>query len=236
MYSNTRVRFSQRHNKPLLRPRHGGLLSLSNRTSGGQSVGGGHGWPGWNTSVVLDPSAEQAQDMSQEEILIYADQLSLPYPSAIIKGSIFMGISQSEEFVLTTSGTIDFGEIPEDVARSIKRQAGKIRLRIGKQVNGDKENFGELHINRPSRLIQLVQKGYQNARDAAERICHCFYEIYDNGVGLILRTPDNMAAYICIEKTINENWFYDIKTISPANDRFFKRKKRLWQKPPPFTE
>ena len=166
---------------------------MSNRTSGGQSVGGRHGWPGWNTSVVLDPSAEQAQDMSQEEILIYANQLSLPYPSALINESILMGISQSKEFVLTTSGTIDFGEIPEDVARSIKRQAGKIRLRIGKQVNGD-------------------------------------------GVGLILRTPDNMAAYICIEKTINENWFYDITTISPANDRFFKRKKRLWQKPPPFTE
>ena len=178
--------------------------------------------------MVLDPSAEQAQDMSQEEILIYANQLSLPYPSAIINESILMGISQSKEFVLTTSGTIDFGEIPEDVARSIKRQAGKIRLRIGKQVNGDKENFGELHINRPSRLIQLVQKGYQNARDAAERICHCFYEIYDNGVGLILRTPDNMAAYISIERNGDESDFYDIKTISPANDRFFKRKKRLW--------
>ena len=69
--------------------------------------------------MVLDPSAEQAQDMSQEEILIYANKLSLPYPSAIINESILMGISQSKEFVLTTSGTIDFGEIPEDVARSI---------------------------------------------------------------------------------------------------------------------
>ncbi|MBQ9622206.1 MAG: hypothetical protein IJR39_02550 [Treponema sp.] len=54
----------------------------------------------------------------------------------------------SGEFVLTKSENIDFGEIPEDIAKSIKRQAGKIRLRIGKQVNGEKDNFGECHINR----------------------------------------------------------------------------------------
>jgi len=42
----------------------------------------------------------------------------------------------SGEFVLTSDGNIDFGEIPREIASQIKRQAGKIRLRIGKQVNG----------------------------------------------------------------------------------------------------
>ncbi|MBQ3799031.1 MAG: hypothetical protein II837_01935 [Treponema sp.] len=138
-------------------------------------------------------------------------------------------LQQPGEFVLTAAGLIDFGEISTDIALSIKRQAGKIRLRVGKQVNGEKDNYGERHINRLSRLRQLEQKGYKNAQDAAESICRCFYKIYDNGVGLILRTPDNMAAYICIEQNGDENDFYDIKTISPANDRFFKRKKRLWK-------
>ena len=137
-------------------------------------------------------------------------------------------IRRPEEFVMTASGLIDFGEISTDIAIGIKRQAGKIRLRVGKQANGEKDNYGERHINRPSRLRQLEQKGYRNARDAAERICRTFCEIYDNGVGLILRTPDNMAAYISIERNGDESDFYDIKTISPANDRFFKRKKRLW--------
>ncbi|MBP5176526.1 MAG: hypothetical protein ILP07_11540 [Treponema sp.] len=35
------------------------------------------------------------------------------------------------EFVLTKNGSLDFGEIPSEIARVIKRQEGKIRLRIG---------------------------------------------------------------------------------------------------------
>ena len=75
----------------------------------------------------------------------------------------------SGEFVLTKNGSLDFGEIPDDIARIIKRQAGKIRLRIGKQVNGEKDNYGEVHINRESRLNQLNAIGYADARAANDR-------------------------------------------------------------------
>lgn len=57
----------------------------------------------------------------------------------------------SGEFALTKSGSVDFGEISPEIAKAIKRQSGKIRLRIGKQVNGEKDNYGEAHINRESR-------------------------------------------------------------------------------------
>ncbi|MBR6079430.1 MAG: hypothetical protein IKP60_04635 [Treponema sp.] len=139
------------------------------------------------------------------------------------------------EFLLTKNGNIDFGEIPQDVARFIKRQTGKIRLRIGKQVNGEKGNYGELHINRESRLIQLKAIGYEDARDVAEDIASNYDEIYENGVGLLLRNSNNAMAYICIEPSIEKsgNEFYDIKTISPSNKRYFKNKKRLWKRPQP---
>ena len=139
------------------------------------------------------------------------------------------------EFVLTSSGSLDFGEIPCDIARHIHRQAGKIRLRVGRQVNGEKGNYGEAHINRPSRLEQLHKKGYENAREAAEYICKNFDEIYDNGIGLMLRNSDNTTVYICIEPSADSE-FYDIKTITPSNERFFKNKKRLWQKPQPSIQ
>lgn len=43
-----------------------------------------------------------------------------------------MGISVQHEggYVLTASGSLDFGEITPQIAREIGRQAGKIRLRI----------------------------------------------------------------------------------------------------------
>ena len=141
----------------------------------------------------------------------------------------------SGEFVLTKDGNINFGEISEDIAKLIKRQAGKIRLRIGKQVNGEKDNFGEKHINRESRLKQLNSIGYTDARDAAEDISLNYDEIFENGIGLLLRNTNNATAYICIEPNLEnaENDFYDIKTISPSNDRYFKNKKRLWKRPQP---
>ena len=142
------------------------------------------------------------------------------------------------EFVLTKDGSIDFGEITESIAHEIKRQAGKIRLRVGKQVNGGKNNFGEVHINRKSRIAQLKSIGYANVRDAAEDIASNYDEIYENGIGLLLRNTNNATAYICIEPNLSqpEKDFYDIKTITPSNNRYFKNKKRLWKRPKPIEK
>ena len=50
------------------------------------------------------------------------------------------------EYVLTKEGNKDFGEISQEIAQKIRRQAGKIRLRIGKQEeNGN--NYGENILN-----------------------------------------------------------------------------------------
>ena len=141
----------------------------------------------------------------------------------------------SGEFALTKSGSIDFGEISPEIAKAIKRQSGKIRLRIGKQVNGEKDNYGEAHINRESRKNQLNDIGYADARGAAEDIAMNYDEIYENGIGLLLRNSNNATAYICIEPNYDDSSadFYDIKTISPSNNRYFKNKKRLWKRPQP---
>lgn len=50
------------------------------------------------------------------------------------------------EFVLTKNGSKDFGEISQEIARKIHRQAGKIRLRRGIEIKGHKGNFGAAPI------------------------------------------------------------------------------------------
>ena len=54
-------------------------------------------------------------------------------------------VQHDGEFVLTCDGSRDFGEISSEIAREIRREAGKIRLRIGKQ-RGKRGNYGERHL------------------------------------------------------------------------------------------
>jgi hypothetical protein len=56
------------------------------------------------------------------------------------------------EFVLTKNGSLDFGEIPSEIAGVIKRQEGKIRLRIGVEIDnaiGKKPLLWECQSERP---------------------------------------------------------------------------------------
>ena len=52
------------------------------------------------------------------------------------------------EYVLTTDGSKDFGEISSEIAEVIKRQSGKIRLRIGVQNN----NIGDNRLDKPKKI------------------------------------------------------------------------------------
>ena len=56
-------------------------------------------------------------------------------------------VQHEGEYVLTSSGSKDFGEITSEIAQAIKREHGKIRLRIGLEIKGNKGNFGENILN-----------------------------------------------------------------------------------------
>jgi hypothetical protein len=71
------------------------------------------------------------------------------------------------EYVLTRDGNRDFGEISPEIARIIRRQTGKIRLRVGEQA-GRPGDYGEKHIERRARFQELNSNRYQNARDLVQ--------------------------------------------------------------------
>ena len=86
------------------------------------------------------------------------------------------------EFVLTRSGSKDFGII----CSMTGLPEGKIRLRAGKQADA-KGDYGEKHIERPERLEQLKQNGYNNARDFVEDVAQHYETIHKGrGDGIIL--------------------------------------------------
>ncbi|MDR0321122.1 MAG: hypothetical protein LBI28_06440 [Treponema sp.] len=117
------------------------------------------------------------------------------------------------EFVLTSNGSKDFGEITPEIAKEIRRQAGKIRLRMGKQ-EGEKDNYGEKHIERPDRLQQLRDNGYENARDLVQDVAKNFHSIYaGRGSRLILYKKGKNDVMLYVELTPSEDSdFYDVKT------------------------
>jgi len=136
------------------------------------------------------------------------------------------------EFVLTREGNLDFGEISEEIAQKIHRQAGKIRLRIGRQEPG-KDNYGEKHIKRPDRLKELFKNGYINVCDFVQEVASEYTAIYsgENGrLTLYKKTDRKGIAVFIILMVSTEGDFYDVKTGMIVRDSYFRNKKPLWEK------
>ena len=140
-------------------------------------------------------------------------------------------VQYSGEFVLTSDGRRDFGEISQEIARQIKRQAGKIRLRIGCEQKGGNGNYGEKHIERATRLKQLRSAGFQCARDLVEHICKDFDAIYENGMDLLLYKYGENDSMAFVELTPSADGdFYDVKTALPTRRTYIRHKTPIWTK------
>lgn len=145
--------------------------------------------------------------------------------------NFFEPVQHDGEYVLTKKGSRDFGEITSEIANFIKRQAGKIRLRIGIEEKDNKGNFGEKHIERPSRLEQLRAAGFVCARDLVEAVCGDFDEIYENGMDLLLYKYGKNDVMAYVELTpMPDGEFYDVKTALPTRRTFIKNKNPVWTK------
>ena len=137
-------------------------------------------------------------------------------------------VQHDGEFVLTCDGSRDFGEIKAETGLI----AGKIRLRTG--VQADKRgDYGEKHIERPERLIQLMQNGYNNARDFVEDVARNYEAIYKGrGNGLILSKKGKMRdTTLFVELTpCDQDDFYDVKSGLISKKGYTKNKTPLWEK------
>ena len=142
----------------------------------------------------------------------------------------YNSVQHDGEFVLTREGSKDFGEISTKIAQQIRRQAGKIRLRIGIQ-EGKHGDFGEKHIERPERFQQLRDNGYENARDLVQDVAASFNAIFKgDGSRLILAKQGAITdTSIFLELSpVEGEEFYDVKTGFIARKNYFKNKTPLW--------
>ena len=142
-------------------------------------------------------------------------------------------VQHAGDFVLTKNGSLDFGEITADVARIIKRQAGKIRLRTGVQIDGASGNYGEKHIERPERREALKKCGYTTARDFIEDTCTDYDAIYQGQNGSLILTKYHAEKnHIAIVKLLpaKDGDFYDVQTGYPSRKSGKNKKPLLWER------
>jgi hypothetical protein len=142
-------------------------------------------------------------------------------------------VQHDGEFVLTVNGSKDFGEISLEIAKKIRRQAGKIRLRIGEQ-EGKPGDYGEKHIQRKKRVQELRSNGYENARDFVQDVTSGYTAIYSRESGrlTLYKKVDKKGVSLFIELFPSlEGDFYDVKTGMVTRDTYYKNKKPLWEKP-----
>ena len=133
------------------------------------------------------------------------------------------------EFVLTKDGKKDFGEIADETGLP----AGKIRLRTGEhrdEIGG----YGEKHMERPDRLLQLKNNGYDNARDLVEDVAQNYEAIYQGrGDGIIVtKKGSERDTTIYVALTFSEDGdFYDVKSGLISKKGYTKNKTPLWENP-----
>jgi hypothetical protein len=150
-----------------------------------------------------------------------------------MKEKEYYPVQHDGEFVLTRNGSKDFGEIPAEIAQQIRRQAGKIRLRVGEE-SGNSGDYGEKYIERMERMQELRSNGYENARDFVQDVAQNYTAIYpgERGRLTLYRKGDKKGGSLFVELMPSlEGDFYDVKTGMVSRDTYYKNKKPLWEKP-----
>ena len=106
-------------------------------------------------------------------------------------------------------------------------------MRTGKQAD-EKGDYGEMHIERPERLAQLRQNGYNNARDFVENVAQHYETIYKgrtNGI-ILLKKGENRDTTLFVSLTPHEQGnFYDVKSGLISKKAYIKNKSPLWERP-----
>jgi hypothetical protein len=149
------------------------------------------------------------------------------------QGKTIVPVQHDGEFVLTSGGSRDFGEIPPQIAGQIRRQPGKIRLRVGEQEASSERGFGEKHIERPKRIKELRLLGFTNARDFVAYIADKYDAIYegDKGALILYKQGGHHTEIISRLEPSADGDFWDVKTAYVTRKDSKRNKKPLWERP-----
>lgn len=146
--------------------------------------------------------------------------------------------SQPYEFVYKPDGSIDFGEIPPDVAESSQITPGKILLQVGKDSNG--VGFGLVHIKNREPALQKL--GFDSAENFIDDTLQNYNEIRENQKGRLLLvkrgSPNQLSSIELQPVDVDGQRFYSVITAMPVrtkNEGYFTKNKLLYERSPSLS-
>lgn len=143
-----------------------------------------------------------------------------------------VSVQHDGEYVLTSDGKRDFGEITCEIAEKIKRESGKIRLEIGFQKDG--HGYGEVHIERSDRMKQLKKNGFDCARDFIEFVVNKYDAIYqgkENNIFIVRTTNTANIAFLSLKQNNkDQDVYWSVESAFISRKNYLNGKVLLWKK------
>lgn len=144
-------------------------------------------------------------------------------PRAATSATFSLKDYEPQDFVPAPDGSMDFGEIGQDVATLLQREAAPIRLRAGNT------EFGLRHIEMKGREIT---SNFEDGRAFVEAVARNYTAIYQASgrrLMLALKTKDQNSALIVELSPTPDGSAYTVVTGGIRRRDFFDKKKPLWE-------
>ena len=135
------------------------------------------------------------------------------------------------EFVKTSSGDSDFGQVSPEIASEIGIESAPVRMIKGWH-NPEGGGVGLTHIERDSRSKQILNAGYESISDFVEEITQNFNRVYKGRDGSLILAKVNgrdKVAYVRLVKN-PDGKFYGVGSAHIARKNFLKNKDLLWER------
>ncbi|EIC30753.1 hypothetical protein Metal_3073 [Methylomicrobium album BG8] len=182
-------------------------------------------------AAVADKLKKMAPVSEDPSNPLHGDAVSSAENKGGIKFSRSTKNTHPKTFVSSPDGSLDFGEITQDISTTIGRQPAKIRLRYG----DEKEGLVHIELRHQDDIKAL---GFDSAIDFINEITRNFTRIHKsdkpNSRSLILVEDKGKLKFAAIQLEPSEDGeFYEIKNATPGRDDQFKNKKPLWERAGP---
>lgn len=184
----------------------------------------------------VDPKALTKEEINAQSAGFgLQQQEGAPKPGPVQDGLRFSKAKDDSDFIESPAGSLEFGEITNEIGREIRRQSGFIRLREGDAA------WGRAHIEaRHGR--DILSLGYSGVAEFVADVAGNFDAIYEgDGKTLILAKLDKPFGKMNVVLELQKNTqgdieFYDVKNATPIRADQFKNKTPIWAKEKPLGD
>ncbi len=140
--------------------------------------------------------------------------------------------AKPEEILPSPGGSKDWGQIDQQVAREIGRQAAPIRLEFGSKEGTDRR--GWLHI-KSDHEKEILSSGYSSIDAFINDVVTGYDQIRKGqGSSLILVKHNGKSKVAFVELRPSESGdYYSVKSAFPSRENYLEKYESLWQRSAP---